>query len=334
MATGGIMRSDSRRVEDGARAYRIAWLGLLFGSGCAIAVLFATGMFIDLVALFPYATIITLLFSVHLVYSKYRPRPVLARAAGSFGLMIVSALAAGIIANAGMRLNYPLIDAQLASADRAMGIDTSAIVRTTAGSPALAGLLGLAYTSIFPLCFATALLLAVQGKTRRLGELTVGFGVGIVISAITSVFCPALGNFIYAGLEQLAGTSLPAGSGIYHLHAVAAYRDGLDRLLDVSKLEGVVTFPSFHMVMAIVVAYAFRSTGFLGWLMYIWCGMVAVSTIPIGGHYVIDLVGGTVLWAMLRWACAERRMARSHIRHPAPTAVTGVLSYEGSRPAE
>lgn len=306
------MRPKSRQIEEdrlgeGRRAYRIGLAALVPGLAGAVAVLQSSRMTVGLDALASYVAILLLLFAAHGFYAKVRPARGLALATGGMAVMITSALLAGIIANAGMRLRYPLIDAALASADRAIGIDTPALVRAFAERPFLAELMNVAYSSIFPLAFLAAILLALRGDAARLWELATGFGAGILLSASASVFFPALGNFSHAGLESLVGSGLPAGSGIYHLHAVAAYRDGLEPLLDVRKLEGVVTFPSFHMVMALIVAHAFRSTGAVGWVAGAWCALVAVSTVPIGGHYVIDLLAGTVVWLVLRWTCAAPR---------------------------
>jgi membrane-associated phospholipid phosphatase len=314
-------RSDSEQILSSRQAYRIGWLALLLGLGGAIAVLRASGMYIDTIALVAwdgFPLLLAILLLLHIIYAKYRRVPVVALTTGSFFLMIGSALLAGIIANAGMRLRYPLIDAQLAMADHALGIDAAAITLSIAQQPWFAQLLGIAYGSIFPLALVTAVMLAIRGRVARLGELTLGFGGGIVTAAITSVFYPALGSSSHAGLASLSGAALPAGSGIYHLHAVAAYRDGRDPLLDLHKLEGVVTFPSFHMVMALAVAYAFRSSGAMGWAVSIWCALVAISTVPIGGHYVIDLVAGTALWGGFCWLSRERCVVspqpQSHIR--------------------
>jgi membrane-associated phospholipid phosphatase len=306
----GAERSHLKRDGSGGQAYRIGWLALLLGLGGAIAVLRAAGMHVDPRVVTSWDGIPFLLGALlllHVVYARYRPVPVVALTTGSFFLMIGSALLAGIIANAGMRLRYPLIDLQLVMADRALGMDAAAITLAIAGQPWIAQTLGIAYGSIFPLAFLTAVALAVRGRTARLGELTLCFGGGILLSAIASVFYPALGSTHQAGLDHLSGRALPTGSGIYHLHAVAVYRDGIDPLLDLHKLEGVVTFPSFHMVMALAVAYAFRSTGVLGWVVSAWCALVVISTIPIGGHYVIDLVAGTAVWAAFCRIAAERR---------------------------
>lgn len=123
-----------------------------------------------------------------------------------------------------------------------------------------------------------------------------GFTASIQIAAIISIFTPAVGNIAYFRLERLAGTRLPAGAGVYFLQSFHAYRDGTAAFLDVRQFSGVVEFPSFHMVMAIVVAFALRGIGLIGWIVAAWCALVAISTVPIGGHYVVDLAGGALLW--------------------------------------
>lgn len=294
------------------RAYYLGWIAVVLGAISAIAVLHLTGMFIDYYTLLLCDGIILLLFAVHFYSHRQKSLPTLSLISGCLGIMLTCAVLAGIVANAGMRLNFPFIDSQLSAMDRLLGIDTPAIVITISRWPLLANFLGVAYTSIFYICFIAPIILALQGQHQRVWELSTGFGACIVIAAIISVAFPALGNFVEAEIQHLAGEGLPKGAGIYHLHAVEKYRNGTIPLLDITKLEGVVTFPSFHMVMAIIVAYGFRLMGAISWAVYVWSALVAISTIPIGGHYVIDLVGGAALWTGMRYLWrAENFRSRS-----------------------
>jgi membrane-associated phospholipid phosphatase len=295
-------------------AYRLAWTALCAGACGALGVLAASGMSIDPATLLPFAMMLSLLFAAHFIYRHHRPSEALSLITGALALMIGCALFAGIIANAGLRLRYPLIDADLARADLTLGIDTPAVVLAFAARPWLGAMMGLAYSSIFPLALVTAIGLGTKRRVDRAWEFAWAFGGGIVIAATVSVFAPALGNIAHSGLGRLAGAQLPEGAGVYHLGAVSAYRGGSNLLLDMRKLEGVVTFPSFHMIMAMAVAHALRGTR-LAWAVYGWCVLVAVSTIPVGGHYVIDLIGGAALWAacilLARRLAGEAPAARS-----------------------
>ena len=319
----GDQQQDKVYHADGRPEYRLAWTAVVIGAMAAPVVLLASGMVISLGALVPYGALLGLLVASHFIYTLRRPNEVISLVTGSAALMIAAALLAGIIANAGLRLRYPLVDGPLARFDLAMGIDTPAVVLAIADRPWLADLLGRAYVSVFPLAFATAIWLSVRREKRLLWELTLGFAAGIVGAAIVSVFFPALGNIAHAGLQDLAGTRLPQGSGVYFLEAVHRYRDGSDPLLDVRKLEGVVCFPSFHAVMAVAVAYALRTTRWLAWPMGCWCALVVVSTVPNGGHYVGDLLGGAMLWiATLALARCSRAMPAIRYGRSLPIATT------------
>jgi membrane-associated phospholipid phosphatase len=67
-----------------------------------------------------------------------------------------------------------------------------------------------------------------------------------------------------------------------------------------SKLTGVVSFPSFHTTMALLYIYGFRRAGAIGWMMAA-LNVAMMPAIPFfGGHYLVDmLAGGAVALASL-----------------------------------
>ena len=114
---------------------------------------------------------------------------------------------------------------------------------------------------------------------------------------------------------------LPAGAGRYYLPVFDAYRSGVLMTADIRHVDGVVSFPSFHAAMALMTAHALRGVPRLLGPALAWCGLVLASTIPIGGHYVADVLAGAVVWAgfallprarpaLFRGARAVRQQAR------------------------
>ena len=309
-----MMRRDTVDLDRaGAAALRLAVGGLIVGSVGAWAALQAADMSLKAEPALVFAAVLAALAAAAWFYTVRRREPQFALMTGAIGLMIGSALCAGIIAHAGLRLQFALADPIFAQADRALGIDTPGLVLAVAHRSWLAALLGAAYNSIFPGCFVTALWLGWQCERGRLARFVTGFVLSVQVAALVSVFVPARGNIAFAGLEQLSGHGLPPGSGTYFLAAFDRFRGGTDPLLDIWTLNGVVCFPSFHMVMALLVAAAFRGQPLLGPAIGGWCGLVAVSTIPNGGHYVIDVLAGAGLWAatlLLARAPSARRQRR------------------------
>jgi membrane-associated phospholipid phosphatase len=82
-------------------------------------------------------------------------------------------------------------------------------------------------------------------------------------------------------------------------------RSGPAAVLDFRKMEGLVTFPSFHTVLAIITAYAFRGFRLLALPALVLNGAVIVSTLPEGGHYLVDVLAGALIAAagiaLVRW---------------------------------
>ena len=84
---------------------------------------------------------------------------------------------------------------------------------------------------------------------------------------------------------------------MWHYEALQALRSQADTTLDLSKVQGLVTFPSFHTNLAIITAYAVRDIRFFAVPVTILNGIVIVATLPEGGHYLVDVLAGAVIAA-------------------------------------
>ena len=120
------------------------------------------------------------------------------------------------------------------------------------------------------------------------------------VVALVSIAAPAVGAMQHLGMLDLQGNGLPRGAGIYHLEAFAHFHAGSDPILRLSEMSGLVTFPSFHTVLALLATQALAETRWR-WFAMAWTAGVVVSTIPIGGHYVTDLAAGFAIWAGCAW---------------------------------
>ena len=241
-------------------------------------------------------TLISSLIAIYLFYGKLRPAPVLSNIGGAIAAVFLSVGAAGIISLVGLRYHYPLIDEALASSDRSLGIDLPHIISWFGKHPGFADLLGYAYDSSFAQLFGLVVLLAVLRRTDKLWELVFVCNLCIVVSTAISVLWPAVGAFAYYDYAADLIRNLPANAGTYHLAKFEYFRNGAAPVLSFASLQGVVTFPSFHCCLALMTILAVSSIRWLLWIVAPWNVLVLASTLPIGGHYVVDLVGGTLLW--------------------------------------
>ena len=256
------------------------------------------------------AGVVLVMVCLHRVYTRLRPDPLIAAATGGTAALLWAGLTAGMIALAGLRTGAALIDHYLAYADALLGADTRRLVAWTARHPWVGQILMVAYASAVPAVFAAALLLAHAHRSERMWNLCLEFAVLAVLCALSSALLPANGAFVHHGTAPAILSALPGNSGIFHMHVVEAYRSGSRAVVDVLELEGVATFPSFHTAMAAMTAYAVRGMRWITPAASIWCALVIASTIPIGGHYIVDLIAGSAAWAAV--ACLGQLLGRSH----------------------
>ncbi|MGJ5041645.1 phosphatase PAP2 family protein [Bradyrhizobium sp. HKCCYLRH1062] len=269
---------------------------------CFVATSFAafltqrSAIIVDLGSLLVALTILGFLLTVHVVYRRWRPSPVLSNLCGALLAMLLSGAVAGIISLVGLRNNATFIDADLARWDRAAGFDLPAVVAWAAANPAWSQLLSVTYDSSFPLLFGLSVLLAIVRRFDHLWILTFVFASTIVACASISVIWPAKGAFAFFGYPASLLEHLPIGAGTYHLSKLEYFRNEASPLLSFANLQGVVTFPSFHCCLALMIISASRHLRWLFPISLIWNSLVIASTVPIGGHYAIDLPCGAVVW--------------------------------------
>jgi membrane-associated phospholipid phosphatase len=229
-----------------------------------------------------------------LIGMKAAPRPALISAA--FLLVWIGGVAGGIVSMVGQMFGQPLIDPWLARADSLLGISSGDVVRTVVAVPFAARALYSIYFASVVVLFLTAVMLAGLRRTERLWEFCGAYSFCLLVSTLCSAVFPAAGAFDHYRLADTFGSQLPYGSGVYHLAALQELRGASSLVINPFGLQGLVTFPSFHTSMALMTAAAWRDDRYLRWPMIAWNAVVIFSTVPIGGHYLIDLIAGGLLW--------------------------------------
>jgi membrane-associated phospholipid phosphatase len=66
-----------------------------------------------------------------------------------------------------------------------------------------------------------------------------------------------------------------------------------------SDIRGLATFPSFHIVLAILTAWALYPVRVVGAFALALNGIVVVATLGSGGHYLVDVLGGGAIAIVL-----------------------------------
>lgn len=311
---GGLRLFESIPSLSGPHAIleAAAWAISVFATIVAVSLIGRLAVAIDNYSLLAALALLGFLLAVYIVYGRWRGSPRLSHLCGALAAMTWSGATAGIISLVGLRHHAPMIDAQLADWDRAAGIDVTSIVLWAAQSPSWSSVLALAYESSFPLLFGLTVLLALTRRYDQLWLLALVFAATIVASTCISVAWPAKGAFAFFDYPPSLLAQLPEGAGVYHLQKFEYFRNAVSPVLSCASLQGVVTFPSFHCCLALMTIFGTWGLRWLFPVSLIWNALVIVSTVPIGGHYMVDLPAGALLWLVATIAAVA--MAKCGVR--------------------
>lgn len=263
--------------------------------GTVSIVLYAMGLRVRFSDPVTSAISVSLLSAIYIVYAYVRRDDRIAGLSASILLIACFTHAGAAGTYAAVALGLPLADHQFAAIDAALGFDWQWYFAWSASSPLLASALRAAYNSSLAQIIAACILLAVTGRNVRLaGFLWLFILIGSATTVLSALF-PAVGAVIFHNPLPSLRVAIGEDAGVWHITQFQGLRDGTLRVIDFAKVEGVVTFPSFHTSLAVICSWAFWPFRLLRWPLLILNIVVIASTPSIGGHYFIDTIAGGIL---------------------------------------
>ena len=225
----------------------------------------------------------------------------------SYTLVAAVCTYATTVAGAGV----PFWDGSLLAADRALDLDWRAYLAWLDGHAGLGAVLDACYRTALDQVGAVIVVLGVLGRVRRLQTFVLALQVSLIGCVLAPAFAPALGAYHQLGID-------PA---IDHPHIPLTLMNGaVPQILQLrgpaphvrlDDIEGIVVFPSFHTVLALLFAWAFWPVRALRWgALVLEAGMLAATPLS-GGHYFVDLVAGAALAVASLWV-ATHAVERCH----------------------
>lgn len=210
-----------------------------------------------------------------------------------FAQVAVLAVAATIFSYVGARLDLPMITDKLIALDGAIGFHYRDFIIWYYGLDLhrlLTPMLNSVYFSLDWQAIVLVSLLCLTDRTAHAQRLVILVGVAAVAAVAISTALPSEMAYVYYD------RSLP---DFRQLHPMAAMVDD-----DLSGMRhhslwaipfpsiGLVTFPSFHAVLAVAFMYASLPLRWLRLPVVLFNVIMLVSTVICGGHYLVDVVAG------------------------------------------
>lgn len=212
---------------------------------------------------------------------------------GSTAQVILVTAFAGPLSYVANAFNWPLQDQALLRIDRATGLDPQWIAAFVNDHSWLVRFMDIGYGFIKWPLLAIPIILTMALRLIRLQHFVMSLSIALVLTIVISSLIPAVGTYYGLGISPVEMFPLIDSSNYaMQLRDIVALRDGSLRQLDLYKLVGIVSFPSFHTASAILYIWALWPIRSLRWVtitVNIW--MIA-STPVVGAHYMIDIIGG------------------------------------------
>lgn len=185
----------------------------------------------------------------------------------------------------------PYVDPLLARSDAALGFNWVAYAR--AAEPYIP-LLFKAYRSFQLQPTIIIVVLFWCGLDDRAWKLVIAATFALVVTALSFPFVPAKGAFAFYKITNYPEISIHGEWKV--AETLDHIRNGA-KVVDHNALGGIVSFPSFHTVMAVLFVWAAWPTR-LRVPVFVLNVLMVLAAIVCGSHYLVDILSGAALGAL------------------------------------
>jgi membrane-associated phospholipid phosphatase len=258
------------------------------------------------------------LLMLALFYRFYRPDERIETALSGLAQIVLFSAVAAPLSYCLASLNYPLWDATFHQWDMILGLNWRAYLDYVNAHPVIGMMFNISYISILPQMAVAAAIIGLSGKLAEVrifvfAVITSGF-----ITILISGFTPAMAMFVHLGLSPQDYPNLAPAAASVHINHMTGLREGTLRLLVLNQSEGIITFPSYHAALGLIMIVAFWAVRWLRWPALV-LNLLMIAATPIdGGHYFVDVIAGLIIAAGSLW------MAHYVLYHYRPHQTVGI----------
>ncbi len=200
-----------------------------------------------------------------------------------------------------MSTNLPMADDRLMEWDVALGFDWLAYSKWLTASPLITQILFFAYNQItFTGLAALAVMLIILNDRKRAFEIIYLVVVTAIVCIVVATVFPAKATMALLGDQELL-SRLQIGTGVLHVEQLMALRGNGPIFMMPEDMQGLVSFPSFHTCMALIIAWCSRGRWYTATIGTVIGAAIIAGTPIFGGHYLVDILGGMAITAAAIW---------------------------------
>ncbi|WP_157353489.1 phosphatase PAP2 family protein [Aromatoleum toluclasticum] len=248
---------------------------------------------------------------------------------GYYGAAWISFSATGaVLTYLAAYMRTPLYDSAFAEIDAALGFSWPIWFELGSTNVVIDLLLRIAYHSLIFQILGSIIFFAHTKRTDRNKELFWAAAISLAITSAIAYAYPAVGAFYHFKIEVQRAV---------HLQHVFDLIAGTQPIYSFRDMQGIVTFPSYHAALAVIFMYVYRGFRRAFPFAVALNTFMLISTPANGGHYLIDVIAGSVVAAvsvlLLRHAAPRLSRSTLHMRLVPQAASNPFLNSSSHRGA-
>ncbi len=230
-------------------------------------------------------------------YRKVRPDERIAATVTATGLFILFSMAGSVFNYMLLPVSFAPVDPVLTQLDAALGFDWPAFAIWMSGFPLFGTVLRVVYFSSMPQMIVIILVLGFFADPVHLQRFLLTGIFGALLAIVCWSFFPSFGASSVHGLPSEVLERMPIAVGpAYGEELMRLSREGVDYLSPRNVL-GLIGFPSFHTVMALMSVFFLLRIRPLA-IPAVLINLLMIPAVLVqGGHHLMDVFGGlSIFW--------------------------------------
>ena len=215
------------------------------------------------------------------------------------------------------------IDSALDQCDKAVGFDWLSWYKFVNANSAVKHVLIAAYASMSLQIVFSIIYFSHIEEANRSNELWWTASIALVITTIVSGILPAMGTFEHYGV-------IDAKHGA-HLHDLYGLRGGTLTGISMNHIQGIITLPSYHTVLAVLLSYIYRDQRRMLYVVLPLNLLMLISIPSQGGHYLADMFAGGAVAALSIWIVARIPLGANRAIYGKLSAVVPISKNSGRK---
>jgi hypothetical protein len=240
-----------------------------------------------------------------LLTRRYRRDDKLRNLAEAIAFSLIFATAGEILSYLAVSTDRRLVDAFLAATDKTLGFDWGSYYLWATSHSHFSYAVCAAYESMGLQLWIELIYLSFTQRFSRLSEFLDLSASLLVLTIVVSLFFPAEGASKFYASQYHADVSR-----MFHFELL---RSGSMKTINIGRMQGLISMPSYHTIMGILLCWSVRGLRLLPVLLLVNSAML-LATPFVGGHYFVDVAAGAAVTvagiALRRYMPMNRKVLR------------------------